>query len=304
MKNLYLVFFAALLMLAGCNGNQEGTDGPDGPDGGVNNGQDTNVIVMSDEIINDIIQSIPSPLEITTLIQDGGAIYNRDDLNDPDNASQYSTNFKKAINLGVYGTDLGFANIYGMNQDALSYLSVVRKLADGLSIGQFFDYSTLKRLAESSENLDSLILTTTQNFEKINFHLREQKRESLSILLLTGGWVEAMTLTCNVYKKSNPKNMKLRDKIGEQKIVLGQLLLVLDVYRNKPEFPELIEDLRELQKVYDDIEIETKFVEPEMVEKDGVLVFVDRSESEINIDEDHVDKITSLLLSIRDKLIK
>lgn len=303
MKYLYLGFFAALLMLAGCDGNQGGPKGNDG------NGEDPktkqdNVIVMSDEIINDIIQSIPSPIEITSLIKEGGAIYNRDDLNDSDNSSQYTTNFQKAINLGIYGTDLGFANIYGMNNDALNYLKVVRSMADGLSIGQFFDYSTLKRLAESSDNLDSLILTTTQNFEKINFHLREQNRESLSILLLTGGWVEATLLTCTVYNKSNEKNIKLRDKIGEQKIVLGQLLLVLDVYRNKPDFPELIDDLRELQKVYDDIEIETKFMEPEMVEKDGELVFIDKSISEINIDDEHVSQITSLLQSIRDKLTK
>ncbi|MGB0523545.1 MAG: hypothetical protein ACPGJS_11330 [Flammeovirgaceae bacterium] len=304
MKYLYLGFFAALFVLSGCGPDQGKNDGENGQNGDPNSGQDTNVIVMSDEIINDIIQSIPSPLEITTLIQEGGAIYNRDYLNDPDNASQYSTNFQKAINLGIYGTDLGFANIYGMNQDALNYLKVVRSMAEGLSIGQFFDYSTLKRLAESSDNLDSLILTTTQNFEKINFHLREQKRESLSILLLTGGWIEATLLTCTVYHKSKEQNNALRDKIGEQKIVLGQLLLVLDVYRNKPDFPELIDDLRELQKVYDDIEIETKFMEPEMVEKDGELVFVDKSISEINIDDNHVNQITSLLQSIREKLTK
>jgi hypothetical protein len=105
-----------------------------------------------------------------------------------------------------------------------------------------------------------------------------------------------------VYNKK--PNSALKDKIGEQKIVLGQILLVLDVYRNKPGFPELIDDLRELQKVYDNIEIETKFVEPEMVEKNGELIFIDKSISEINITEDHIKQITSLVNSIRDTLIE
>jgi hypothetical protein len=302
MRKSYLSIFAIVFVfiLIGCAGNGgKDIEGEDINDGG----EEPEVpIVMSDEIINDIIQSIPSPLEITTLIQEGGAIYNRDEMNDDDAVSRYTTNFKKALNLGVYGTDLGYANIYKKNQDAISYLNSVQDLAKGLAIEQFFDYKTLKRLAESNDNLDSLILTTTQNFEKINFHLREQKRESLSILLLTGGWVEATYLTTLVYNKK--PNGALRDKIGEQKIVLGQILLVLDVYRNKPGFPELIDDLRELQKVYDNIDIETKFVEPEMVEKNGELIFIDKSISEITITDEHIKQITSLLNSIRERIIE
>ena len=304
MKRNYLGIFALFFMLIACSGGKN--DGNE-VDNSNNNGAGTadpkeKKIVMSNEIINDIIQSIPSPLEITTLIQENGAIYNKEDLNDHSNESNYTTNFKKALNLGVYGTDLGYANIYDRRQDALLYLDAVQSLADGLAIGQFFDYKTLKRLADSNNNLDSLILTTTKNFEKINTHLREQQRESLSILLLTGGWVEATYLTTLVY--ANNPDPALRDKIGEQKIVLGQILLVLDVYSNKPEFPELIDSLRELQKVYDKIEIETRFVEPDIEEKDGELIFIDRSVSKIKITEEHITQITTLVNSIRDNIIK
>jgi len=302
MKRNYLGIFAVLFILLGCSG--ESNNGNEGEVNGGNGGTEPEkeTIVMSDEIINDIIQSIPSPLEITTLIQESNAIYNQEDLNDYNNESNYTTNFKKALNLGVYGTDLGYANIYGKTQNALQYLDAVKSLADGLSIGQFFDYKTLKKLAESADNLDSLILTTTRNFEKINYHLRDERRESLSILLLAGGWVEAVYLTTIVYGKQ--PSLALRDKIGEQKIVLGQILLVLDVYSNKPEFPELIDDLRELQKIYDKIEIETKFVEPEIIEKDNVLIFIDKSISEIKVTEEHIKQITSLVNSVRNKITK
>lgn len=295
MKKL-LAFIGALFLFSCGNDNMV----EDTQSSQQSTGQQEEVIVMSDEIINDIIQSIPSPLEVTMLIKDGN-VYNKEYLNPSDRANRYTTNFHKALNLGVYGTDLGYANIYGQTQDAISYLNSVQKLAEGLSIGQFFDYHTLKKLAESENNLDSLILNTTQNFEKINYHLREQKRESLSILLLTGGWVEATYLTTLVYNKT--PNQSLRDKIGEQKIVLGQILLVLDVYRSKPDFPDLISKLRELQKVYDDIEISTKYGDPVMVERDGELVFVDKSESKIRMTDEHVAEITQLISDIRDKII-
>merc|ERR1711881_520164 len=144
------------------------------------------------------------------------------------------------------------------------------------------DYATLKSLAErADQNLDALLRTTTANFEKINYHLRQQKREHLSILLLTGGWVEALYLTTLVHQRTN--NEVLREKIGEQKIVLDRILLVLEVYKTRNGFAELIADLKKLQAIYDQIEIETVYEEPTMVEKDGVLVVVDNTKSVVNI---------------------
>jgi hypothetical protein len=257
----------------------------------------------NDDIINDILQSIPSPLEISLLIKEVGSIYNKAELNDHNGVTKYTTNFDQALNLGVYGTDLGYANIYNKNQDALNYLNSVQKLADALTIGQFFDYSTLKKLAESADqNLDELLRTTTSNFEKINYHLRQQKREYLSILLLTGGWLEASYLTSLVHQKT--KNPKLREKIGEQKLVLDRIMLVLDVYKTKPGFADLIKDLKELQNVYNRIEIETVYGQPTMTEKNGVLVVVDNTKSVVKMTDRDVDTITSLFRSIRNKIVR
>ena len=95
-------------------------------------------------------------------------------------------------------------------------MNSVQNLAEGLTIGQFFDYATLKSLAESADqNLDALLRTTTANFEKINYHLRQQKREHLSILLLTGGWLEAVYLTTLVHQRT--QNEVLREKLVSKK---------------------------------------------------------------------------------------
>lgn len=252
--------------------------------------------------VGEVLESIPSPLEISVLIKENGTIYNKSDLNAPDAVSRYNTTFQKALNLGIYGTDLGFANIYGKNQDAISFLNSVKDLADGLGIGAFFDYETIKELAESSNRLDELIQTTTLNFEKINNNLAERKRENVSALILTGGWIEAVYLTAMVNVRE--PNDLLKDKIGDQKIVLDQLLLVLDIYKSSPGFEDLINDLTALQEIYDQIEVEVIVGEPTMEEIDGVLVVTDGTRSVVHVTDGDIQKITSLLKSIRNKVIR
>ncbi len=254
-----------------------------------------------ESFIKIILESIPSPVEITTIIKEGGNLYNKADLNPTSNSSKYSSSYKKAINLGIYGTDLGLANMYGKNQDAITYLNSVKSLADGLSIGQFFDYETLKGLLESANNIDQLIAQTTSNLEKINHHLQKQSRDNLSVLILTGNWIEGLYLTTKVYERK--KNDVLREKIGEQKIVLEQLLSALEFYKTKPYFPELINDLNELYDIYDAISIETTFGAATQKIVDGQLIVEDSSESTVNITDADVQTITSLVRSIRNKMI-
>jgi hypothetical protein len=258
-------------------------------------------IRQDNSIIKEIIESIPSPVELSMVIKDQEGLYSKTYLNPTANESKYNTSFKQALNLGIYGTDLGFANIYGRYQDITSYLNVVQGLAEDLSIGQFFEIEQLRKLAESQNNINQLIAETTSNFDKINFHLREQNRDNLSILMLTGGWVESLYLTTRVYEKS--KNEVIREKIGEQQVVLGQIMLVLDMYKSNPEFADLVNDLHKLEDVYSQIEMETTYGEATQELVDGQLVAVGGSSSTVNITDADVQSISSIVRSIRNKMI-
>lgn len=269
------------------------------------NGKDTASTgpAISPEIISDILQQIPSPLEISILLKESGAKYDKKFLNSPDNISKYNSNFSKSLNLGIYGTDLGYTNIYEENQDGLFYLNSIKELADGLSIGQFFDFGTIKKLATNSSNLDSLLLITTQNFNSINTYLQEQKRSNLSILLLTGGWLEAVHITTEVYKK-NPKNEALREKIGEQKIILGNIRLLLEFYKDTdPNFNDLYNSIVELDNEYQNIEIIYTYAEPTVKEVDGMLMIEDNSTQEIRITDENIAAISTKADEIRAKII-
>jgi hypothetical protein len=257
--------------------------------------------MISEEVISEIIQQIPSPLEISYLLKDAGTNYDFQMLNSPDNKSKYNSNFAKALNLGIYGTDLGYANIYEENQDAILYLNSIKLLAEDLNIGQFFDIPTITRLAVNSRNLDSLLLITTQSFNEINGFLQANNRSYLSVLILTGGWLEALHITCQVAQK-NPDNTKLIEKIGEQKIILDNVKLLLEFYTKDPSINDLYTRIKELEKAFKQIEIIYTYAEPTMEEVNGVLMIKDNSTTSINITKENVTSIRSEVLAIRDKI--
>ncbi|MBL7871074.1 MAG: hypothetical protein JNM78_05650 [Cyclobacteriaceae bacterium] len=257
---------------------------------------------VDEEVINAILGQIPSPIEISMLLKESGSKYNEAILNSTNNLPKYNSNFKKALNLGVYGTDLGYTNIFGRNQDAIKYISSIKSLADELNIGQFFDIATIGRLATNSKNLDSLLLITTMNFNQINHYLQSQSRDNLSVLLLTGGWLEAMQITCQTAAK-NPENAELKETIGEQKIILEQIMLLFTFYQSDANMAALSVDLDTLKKAYDKININYTYKESTMEIVNGVAIIKDNSTTTIDITKENVLEIKDIINSIRTKII-
>lgn len=258
---------------------------------------------ISEAVIDDLLQEIPSPLEISALLKEAGKKYNVSYLNPADNISKYNSNYKKALNLGIYGTDLGYTNIYEQNQDGLKYMSSIKGLADDLNIGQFFDIETIGRLATNSKNLDSLLLITTQNFNNINHYFQTQSRSNLSVLLLTGGWVEAMHITCSV-AANDPANKQLSEKIGEQKIVLEKLVKLLGHYEASDQnMASLLADLNSLKQAYQEVVITYVYAESTFEIVDGVMVIKDNSTSTVSITPEQVTEIRNVAAAIRNKII-
>lgn len=258
---------------------------------------------ISEAVIGDLLQEIPSPLEISVLLKESGKKYNVDFLNSADNISKYNNNYQKAMNLGIYGTDLGYTNIYEKNTDGIKYMTSIKSLADDLNIGQFFDLETISKLATNSKNLDSLLLITTQNFNEINHYFQTQNRSNLSVLLLTGGWLEAMHITCSV-AASDPKNIELNEKIGEQKIVLEKILKLLSFYKDTDQhMASLLSDLDGLKQIFDKVNITYTYKESTFEVVDGVMVIKDNSTTTVDITPEQVTEIKNISSSIRTKII-
>ena len=256
---------------------------------------------ISEEALDEIVQSVSSPIEMAALIMEIGTPFSLDYLATTDFVDRYNTSFQMAFSLGVFGADLGYLNIYNKNTQIVDYLTAINKLADGIRVGQFFDFTTLKRLATSRENIDSLMYISVNSFNNIDSYLRENNRGHLSALMITGVWIEGMYLATQVANETS--NPALSERIGEQKLNLNNLFLILNPYQNQQQIADLLAQLKEIKEVFDQVEITYEMGEPETVEKDGMVMIVQNEKSIVQITDEQLQQIINKTEEVRNKLI-
>lgn len=257
---------------------------------------------IASEVIDDMIQNVSSPLETAALIKGMNVPFNRDYIANTDNEKNLNTSFQKAIGLGIYGADLGYINMYERTSLVINYITTIKTLADGIQVGQFFDFSTLSRIATNRENIDSLMLVSQQSFNRIDNYLRETNRAHLSVVIIAGVWIEGLYLSTRVAQDS--KHPRIKETIGEQKMIMGHLMLLLTNYKSDPNIAALIKDFEEIQDLYKDVKITYEYSEPTPVEKDGVLTFQQNDTQTIIMSDEILDNIIRKVHSVRNKLLE
>ncbi len=257
---------------------------------------------ISEEIMGGIISNVSSIVEMSALIKDLGVPYSNRYLASTDHVDNYNTNFKRALMLGVFGADLGYLNMYNRSTAVISYLSSIRRLSDGLAVGHFFDFSTLRRLASSQSDLDSLMFISVQSFNRMDNYLRQEKRSHLSTAMVAGVWIEGLYLLTQV-ARSHPGE-EIYERIGEQKIILNDLMLILKNFeRVHPEYAQLTRELAPIKEEFDQVSITYEIGEPEAIERDGMLMIIQNERSIVNITQEQVESITEKAAIIRNNLI-
>ncbi|TAJ15293.1 hypothetical protein DMA11_02500 [Marinilabiliaceae bacterium JC017] len=304
LKNLFftLLILAGAQLFSGCSGSSKKSDQSTSdelslPDSLVNDAP----LQLSEEIIGDVIQNISSPVEMASLIKSTGVAFSQKTLNKTDKVSNYNTSFKRALNLGVYSADLGYINTFDKNTIVVSYLLSIKDLSEGINVGQFFDFTSLKRLATNSNNLDSLMEISITSFNRMDDYLRQQKRSNVSSLIVTGAWVEGLYIAANVIEQTN--NKELINRIAEQKDIIDILLIILNNYNQDDNFATLATKMEGLKKAYEQVKITTEFGEPKKIEKDGTLIIVQDELSHVDITPEQVQNIVSEIRKLREHIV-
>ena len=272
----------------------------------INAMQDSSISAMeievSEEALVDIVANIASPIEMAALMNRLSVPFSKEYLASTGSVNDLNTNFQMAYKLGIFGADLGYLNMYEKSSAAVEYISTIKTLADGLRVGQFFDYTTLKRLATNNQNLDSLMFLSVHSYNEIDTYLRETPgRSYLSSLMITGLWIEGLYLITQVAKEYPYPDIS--ERIGEQKIILTDLLDVLNLYKKNLSFNELIQDFETLNVEFKKINITYEIGEPETIEKDGRLVLIQNETSNVEITDEQLNSIIEKTEKVRNKLI-
>ncbi|MGQ1785617.1 MULTISPECIES: hypothetical protein [unclassified Saccharicrinis] len=293
--------FGGILLFSACSGNSGKSKEAGDDDFSISESDVEAPLQLSEDIMGDVIQNISSPVEMASLIQKSGAAFSQKILNKPENVDDYNTTFKRALNLGVFSADLGYINTFNKNNIVVSYLLSVKELAEGIKVGQFFDFAALKEMASNSNNLDSLMEVSVSSFNKMDTYLREQNRSNVSTLIVTGAWIEGLYISGSVIKETN--DAELVNRIAEQKDIIDILLIILENYSQDPNFAEMVTRMEQIKQAYADVKITTEYGEPKRIEKDGTLIIVQDEISHVEITPEQVDKIVAEISGLRDFIV-
>jgi hypothetical protein len=220
--------------------------------------------------VKNIFYNVPSPVEVTTIIQKMNLPYHPDLLNPSSNSDNYLTQADKALNMGVYGADLSYIRIYEQYQDAANYLVVVKKFTRELGIPEEGERVIAKRLEKNLQNQDSLLRIITETFTDSDSYLKENQRGSTAALIIFGGWIETLYLATNILEPEAPQNDMVK-LIVEQRYSVKNLLALMEQFSDEKRVQDFLPDLRKLNTKFQEIG-QVKSGKAKLISKKGKAV--------------------------------
>ncbi len=240
----YILCIAIAAMLYSCGSpvNEEDPLNEGGPGNIVQKEKNNN--------IQKIFSSIAPEGETSAMLDAAGARYSSKYLNPVENTSKYSSVKARALNLGVYGLDLGVTNIFDQTQESMLYLRCTNKLATSLGISGAFDEKMSDRIDANSDNKDSLLAIITDSYRSADNYLQENGQAGVSTLMVAGGWIEGLYIAAQIANTTN--NEVIINKIGGEKATLESLISLLETCKAETDgAAEVLASLNELKKIYD-----------------------------------------------------
>ncbi len=248
-----------------------------------------------------IFYSLPSPLETAMLIKNAGAQYDEGLMNLTANTSRYITAKSKALNLGIYSTDLSYASLFDQTQATMNYIEAAKKMADGLNILNAINEETIQRLEEHINNRDVIIDIISETLMNSNSFLKENGLEATASVVLVGGWVEGLYIATNLVNERSLKDNKLVERIVDQKLSLDIMVNLLEESPEDADAMAVLEDVKSLKSIFDKITIKQGNVTA--VEDPATNVTTLKSESSIHITPDVFKELRSKVIEIRTSYI-
>jgi len=234
----------------------------------------------------DVLNAMPDPIEIVDLVKSTGIDYDNSLLNKPENTEKYNSEYKMALNMGVYTVDLGYTNLHNKTQDAIKHLDATKKMTDGLKVSQFFDFEKIKSITQEGKDLNQLIITTGIGLDKMRQGLEDEKRSETITLIVAGGWLEAIYLATQVAEKSDRKELK--EKIADQKIVINELIKMFEANKaTSKHLADIYEDFKKINDAFANISVKNE----------------EGKEVQVKMSKEDFDKLNQAIKEVRNKVI-
>lgn len=245
--------------------------------------------------------SIPSPFHITDLILETSTVFNGDLVNPVENKSKYSTTDKKALNLGIYTADLGYANVFDQSVHTSKFIKVVRSLSSDLQIMNVYTEEVLFKIEKNQQNKDSLNKIFSEAYRETDIYLTDNKRGDVAVFIVIGAWTEGLYLMTQVSKEFS--NEKLLNRIGEQKYSLENIIKLLQQYENElsANAEKLLRYLNDLKDSFKKVKIIYEYDKHIVMPNDHKTIIL--SKTHIELDQETLNEIHEKVSELRSFII-
>lgn len=252
----------------------------------------SDVIKMDGELF-----SIPSPIQSAIFIKQNASGFREDLLLEANALDLYQTGSQKALALGIYGAELGYVSMYEEDDLALGYMNAARKLSDDIGISGAFQESLVRRFTDNMGQPDSMVVLVSDIYEAADSYLKGNERNDISALVLLGGWIESLYISC---EEARSGNEALAKRVAEQKAGFDRLMKLLTKYEENTVIVDMNESLNELKDAYGEVTSSYIYKNPEV--DLGAQMTTLKGEVLYQLDKETLESIISATTVLRNQI--
>jgi hypothetical protein len=242
-----LFLFILVAVLGGCSSEPK-------PSANSATKTDSSITVTPSESISDeeaVTYKLPSPLQLAAIFKKSGVKFVEGFANSPDNVVKYkSGNFIRAINLGIYSSDLAYAILNKKSQESKKYLKACMDISTELGLKKAFENNGLAvRFDRNINKEDSLLVIISDIQMQIDILLEENKQKHITAIAFAGAWIESVYIAGKLYDAD--KNKTVGNSLMEQFYFAENIIKALKANENRePECKLLIENIGSIMDTF------------------------------------------------------
>lgn len=220
LKKYFFVILLGITVLTGCE-----TETEDNYNSNVSNNIDT---VDVFESIKKVYYSLPSPMEIASVVKKSNTDLNPDAFSSTSNNMNYTTTKAQAINIGIYAADLAFVSLFDQKQYSTAIFQAILELAEEMEILEGLNDTLITKVHENLENPDELKDIIAEAFFKSDAYLKESGREKVATYIMVGAWVESYYLMTDMAIRASDTTL-IYQIIIDQRLVLDNVIKSIEI---------------------------------------------------------------------------
>jgi hypothetical protein len=243
-QSIAIAAFAFSIIGTSCGGDSENNGNVD---------SQANDTVATESVMTEDMIGVPSPSDMFEFMKTLGPQSGDGNLLNPiDNEKKYGTKKSQALNLGIYSADLLYASTFDVKDKVLGYFGTCMRMGTTLQVATGLTDKDKERISRNTGNADSLIMVGNDLYLSTFNNLNENGRGTELSLMLAGGWVESVYLSCAMVKDFE-KDKALANKIADQKFSLDNCIEFMSKNESNEDVASVLVQMKELQAMFNAI---------------------------------------------------